>query len=285
MLIKVDKKLDIVGRKLRLSVKGNRIYLIAKKRRTEKQKCKEKLNSKIKCSESKKIHVKTVSKERSSPTKLYSISNSSKNEETTLEEMEAFLQELRANTRKTAVKDLQQNLRMVKHQSEKVQFLDKSQAQRKAKLMTCVSVTADAAEKEASILKDIRMHRRDLKKLSDLEIKKNKLLQKFKAETDSIITAYKRSKKCNKRLTISEAEKFIKTEIFLKALKNRTTMSKDKKSKQMFVSFAFKRPAVNSKKVSEESQTRIKSASLSEESQRLLNTLRAKIKAKKSKNY
>ncbi|XP_035231634.1 uncharacterized protein LOC118203469 [Stegodyphus dumicola] len=283
MLIEVNKKLDIVGRKLRLSVKGNRIYLIAKKRRIEKQKCKEKLNSKIKCSESKKIHVKTASKERSSPAKLYSISNSSKNEETTLEEMEAFLQELRANTRKTAVKDLQQNLRMVKHQSEKVQFLDKSQAQRKTKLMTCVSLTPDAAVKEANILKDIRMHRRDLKTLSDLEIKKNKLLQKFKAETDSIITAYKSSQKYNKRHTISEAEKFKKTEIFLNTLNNQTTKRKDKKLKQMLVSFAFKRPAAKSEKVSEESHTGIKFASLSEESQSLLNTLRAKIKAKKSK--
>ncbi|GIY55124.1 uncharacterized protein CEXT_480081 [Caerostris extrusa] len=136
--------------------------------------------------------------------------------------------------------------------------------------MACVSTTPNISEKEAKFLKDLENRVKNPCDSPDTESKKQKLMEKIRAETDFIILSQKHSAALE-----DDPLKDVKT--FLNMIKEAES-TKDESSKQFYVSFPFKRSDV--KKL--ENITTGKASALSEESQRLLNSVRSKMRAKKA---
>ncbi|XP_015916142.2 ankyrin repeat domain-containing protein 12 isoform X2 [Parasteatoda tepidariorum] len=184
--------------------------------------------------------------------------------DTTLNEMENFLQDLRSK-RKVCDDETRHPIERTT-QNKEMKFLARIQAKRKAKLMACVSEGIYSTEKEAKFLKALEK-RDDVSESSDVETRKHALLEKIRAEKDAI--AEKPKAKPNDDDPLKEVK------AFLDMIKEAESVN-DENAKHAYVSFSLKRSDV--KKLEHLSTASM----LTEESQKFLNSVRSKMKAKKA---
>ncbi|GBM57277.1 hypothetical protein AVEN_58587-1 [Araneus ventricosus] len=258
-----DKNLAILDNYFCVKVKDNQIYLKkVGKSRSRYRRSKEQRSSQIReqkeDTSDKRNHRR---KERNEPP------SDSENGGATLKEMEDFLQQLRA---KKVSSEKQHDIPMQSQQTREMKFMARIQAKRKAKLMACVSTTPNISEKEAKFLKDLENRSKNPGDSPETESKKQKLMEKIRAETDFIVLSQKQA-------AALEDDPLSDVKTFLNMIKEAESTN-DENSKQFYVSFSLKRSDV--KKL--ENITTGKASALSEESQRLLNSVRAKMRAKKA---
>lgn len=259
-----DKNLAILDKQFCVKVKGNQIYLkkVGKPRKKRHHQPRRHSSSRQRSEENKKIQERKNYKRTDIEMGL-----DLENVGPTLQEMEEFLQQLRS---KKIPREKQDEEPLPILQSREMKFMARIQAKRKAKLMACVSSTPNISEKEAKFLKDLEDRSRNPCDSPDTESKKQKLMEKIRAETDYILLSQKQS-------AILEDDPLSDVKTFLNMIKEAESADDDN-SKQFYVSFSLKRSDV--KKL--ENITQGKASALSEESQRLLNSVRAKMRAKKT---
>ncbi|GFT25665.1 uncharacterized protein NPIL_524911 [Nephila pilipes] len=259
-----DKNLAIVDKHFCVKVKGNQIFLkkVGKSRKSLRHQSRKHSSSRERSEENKRIQERKINKR----TDVEMVSDS-ENTGPTLKEMEHFLQQLRA---KKIPKEKQDDELLSSQQSREMKFMARIQAKRKAKLMACVSSTPNITEKEAKFLKDLENRSKNPSDSPDTESKKQKLMEKIRAETDYILLSQKQA-------AVLDDDPLSDVKTFLNMIKE-VESSNDDNSKQVYVSFSLKRSDV--KKL--ENITQGKASAMSEESQRLLNSVRAKMRAKKT---
>ncbi|GFQ74751.1 uncharacterized protein TNCT_235221 [Trichonephila clavata] len=259
-----DKNLAILDKHFCVKVKGDQIFLkkVGKSRKSRRHQGRRHSSSRQRSEENKETRERKNYKRTD-----VEMASDSENVGPTLEEMEDFLQQLRA---KKIPREKQQEEPLPSLQSREMKFMARIQAKRKAKLMACVSSTPNISEKEAKFLKDLENRSKNPCDSPDTESKKQKLMEKIRAETDYILLSQKQS-------AILEDDPLSDVKTFLSMIKEAESANDDN-SKQFYVSFSLKRSDV--KKL--ENITQGKASALSEESQRLLNSVRAKMRAKKA---
>ncbi|CAL1296028.1 unnamed protein product [Larinioides sclopetarius] len=259
-----DKNLAILDNYFCVKVKDNQIYLkkVGKSRRSRYQHSNEQRPSQIK-----EQAVETSDKRNHRRKEKNEQPSDSENVGATLKEMEDFLQQLRS---KKDSSEKQHDIPLQSQQIREMKFMARIQAKRKAKLMACVSTTPDISVKEAKFLKDLENRSKNPGDSPETESKKQKLMEKIRAETDFIVLSQKQA-------AALEDDPLSDVKTFLNMIKEAESTN-DENSKQFYVSFSLKRSDV--KKL--ENITAGKASALSEESQKLLNSVRAKMRAKKA---
>ncbi|XP_054723803.1 uncharacterized protein LOC129233902 [Uloborus diversus] len=185
MFILGDKKLGLFKNKFLLKVKGNQIYLESAETKPKHKltKGKQNRNSMVNRSQLKSFFIKASAGTNSKETggEFHCFSGGGKNEETTLEEMESFLRQLRLK-KKTTSTSQSSRFDSKSHASE---VTDRARDERRAKLLSCMH---DSPKKTARLLEDLKRHGRQSDDNFATESKKQKLLRKMREETDAIIS-------------------------------------------------------------------------------------------------
>ncbi|KAG8189971.1 hypothetical protein JTE90_001431 [Oedothorax gibbosus] len=246
LLIVGDKNMALLNERFCLKVVGNQIYLKKVGKRTKR-------TEKSRREQKKSNQSKNIAK----------IDNETAGTSHSLEDMEEFLQQLRSK-KKNVRSEEDDYVPKSNQPSRELKFMARIQAKRKAKLMACCSTT-EISQKEARFLKDLEA--KDPSDSPDTEKRKQKLMQKIKEETDAIVLKQK----------LADDDPLSDVKRFLNMIKEAES-SNDEKSKQFCVSFSMKRSEVKQL----ENIASGKASAVTEESQKFLNSVRAKMRAKKA---